>query len=280
MPQRNVFEYQTEVLPRRFGDFWDYDTNPIYKVLEAKAACNMLDPCILLVGPPGCGKDAIAKILGCYSACMRLSSSSPAPCGRCRACRAVRMPRMYDCNKYSPVYVIDGANAKGRGRDVIDELYSIHQHTTSYCKSKLINAGDAARYWVVFINEAHHLLKSGRKALLTLLENWPGANVVMATTDLKDCGIIDDDDLANDPLLQTALTSTSVSIPPYFKTQDGLVKTAARIGLTLRPDAAEGIARKFNGVPRHCVKALVGAVPLCTDNCIDISAFKQGGIIA
>jgi DNA polymerase-3 subunit gamma/tau len=147
--------------PYRFEDIAGQDT--VIQVLLNALKSQRIPHAFLFSGPRGVGKTTTARVLAMALNCRE--GVTPAPCGVCNSCLAIRQGRALD------VVEIDAASHRG-----IDEIRELRENV-KYVPLE-------SRFKVYIIDEVHMLTPEAFNALLKTLEEPPGHVVfILATTD-------------------------------------------------------------------------------------------------
>jgi len=245
----NTGDFRMSMIPTWFDQFWDYPRNPTYRILESMVRNNRLPQLMVFAGPAGGGKTASAYVLGCVTSCEHFDPVTHAPCGHCDLCAKVRLEKVNQCR--GAFVEIDCGDRENSGSRPIDDVYRARTLTSSYRSSKY---GDPGWNYIVFLDEAQRLTATNREALLKLTEKWPGAHVILATTDLNRLDIPGAQDGKN-PLLSRA-TVFHFSYPTPEECVKGLNRTATQVKLELDDGVALWIANKCGCAPRECLGEL------------------------
>lgn len=252
------------LMPLWFDQYWNFPRHKPLVRLERMAVANRLPQFLIFAGPPGAGKNAAAYILGMMASCERWHPDSHAPCGVCQDCEFVRLGR--DHWHRRGMIEIEGGGVResdAASKDILEAF-----ETTMRSGSRL--CGDPNRKPIVFIDEMHRLPLATKAAMLTLLQRWPMAHVVGATTDIRRLQCEPDRPPKEDPLISRG-DVIMFDLPTIEEASLGLVHAAGKVGLSVTPDAAHAIAAR-----NHCSFAADRAMPRdCIGDLYKLSAYAS-----
>ncbi len=144
--------------PKTFESLVGHKT--VLSTLNGVIKSKNLPNAFMITGGSGIGKTTLARLIGRYLNCSKLSS-----CGKCLSCKSMKQGNIH------PDYIeINGS--EGGGIDNIRELIEIAQYLPQY------------RVRIIHIDECHKLTQAAANALLKPLEEPPPKTLwVLATTD-------------------------------------------------------------------------------------------------
>lgn len=220
----------------------------ITSTLKREIMNNKTAHAYLFTGPRGTGKTTCSQILSMAVNCENPKDGNP--CLECESCKAI------DTGATLDVVEIDAAS--NSGVDNIRQLRDEASFTPVSCK-----------YRVYIIDETHMLSAGAFNALLKIMEEPPPhVKFILATTEAH------------------KVPATIVSRCQRFDfrrinpidIKEGLLKIADAEGFTLKPDAAELIARLADGGMRDALSILDQCVAFCDD--VDIETVSSAaGIV-
>lgn len=147
----------------RFDGF--YGNERAKEILSGMFDAHRIPHAILIDGPRGCGKKALARILAAAAVC---ESDSELPCSDCRQCQ-----NAFNCT-HPDIVLYEGSGSRSLGVDTVRKI-----RLDAY-----VNPNDAPRK-VYILADAQDMTEQAQNALLKILEEPPSYVLFILTADSR-----------------------------------------------------------------------------------------------
>ena len=193
------------------------------------------------VGPRGCGKTSVARVLEMVASCccidQLINEGKPLiPCGQCEGCLGV----------HTRSGVNDGSiELDGNSPNILSHIDNAIS-TAWYRK----NTGSNQLRHLIVIDEAGYMPECAYRNLHKATEDYRTIQIILITRNVEQKRL-------PEPLLDRMRNATyRFALPTVSEAAQGLMSVSQIVEIDLTADAAKLIAEKNNGSPRGCLSVL------------------------